>query len=172
LKIIYQIVKNYLLEIKKLSKKKEKIFNRVLYGVDVVIFNSEGEILMLKRDVPAENFKTGWEYIKGGVKEDETYSKAAIREIKEEAGIQVELISEIDKTFEVDARYRKKPHYDFVKKRAFVFIYKNGDISLDPSEHIDYKWMSFDEAQKHIWVEFGKKILENAQKIFNEKYRQ
>ena len=103
----------------------DKIIDRVLYGVDVVIFNSDNEILMLHRNVKDETFKTGWEFVKGGLKVNENFKQAAIREILEEAGnIFVQYVGEISGYFDVDARYRKKPHYDFVRKKALVFYYK------------------------------------------------
>jgi len=64
----------------------EKIISRVLYGVDVPIFSADGKMLILKRDVQSEKFKTGWEYVKGGLKGNETYIQAAFREAKEEVG--------------------------------------------------------------------------------------
>src|SRR6266851_1911539 len=100
----------------------DKIVDRVLYGVDAVIFDERENVLMLRRNVKSEHFKTGWEYVKGGLKCSETHLEAALREIKEEAGNQfnVEIVGVIDRDFRVDARYRNKPHYDLVEKRAAV----------------------------------------------------
>ena len=149
--------------------KPDKIVDRVLHGVDVVIFNSKDELLMLNRNVKSEKFKTGWEFVKGGLKLDEDFQQAAVREISEEAGcINVKYIGEIPYYFEVDARYRNKPHYDFVHKKALVYYYQDGVVTIDNNEHNAFKWMSYSEAHESIWVENGKEILEKAKEIFNE----
>lgn len=146
----------------------DKVVDRVLYGVDAVIFNDDLDVLMLKRDVKGEEFKTGWEFIKGALKTNENYLTAALREIKEEANIDVKYIGEIEEIMEVDARYRKKPHYDHVRKKALIFLYLGGDIKLDEREHKKYKWMKIEEAIEKVWVEFGKEILTISKEIMKK----
>lgn len=151
-------------------KKPDKIKDRVLYGVDAIVFNDDYKVLMLRREVKVERFKTGWEFIKGALKVDENYLEAALREIKEETNINVKFIDEIEDTMEVDARYRQKPHYDYVRKKALVFLYVEGEVKIDKSEHKDYKWMKFEEAIDKVWVEFGKEILIKSRELI-EKWR-
>ena len=154
---------------KNIMSKPDKIIDRVLYGVDVVIFNPKDEILMLSRNVKSENFETGWEFVKGGLKFDEDFQQAAMREIAEEVGnITIKYIGELPYYFEVDARYRNKPHYDFVHKKALVYYYQDGVVIIDSGEHDNFKWMPYSEAYELIWVENGKEILEEAKKIFDE----
>lgn len=152
-------------------KKPDKIKDRVLYGVDAIIFKvfDDGyEVLMLKREAKGERFKTGWEFIKGALKVDENYLEAALREIKEETNVKVKFIGEIEGIMEVDAKYRQKPHYDYVRKKALVFLYVDGDVKIDKSEHKDYKWMKFEEAIDNVWVEFGKEILIKSREIIGK----
>ncbi len=73
-------------------KNLDKIKDRVLYGVDAIVFkvcNDDYKVLMLLRGAKGEKFKTGWEFIKGALKEDENYLEAALREIKEETNVKV-----------------------------------------------------------------------------------
>jgi len=146
----------------------DKIINRVLYGVDVVVFNDKEEVLMLNRSVKDEKYKTGWEFIKGGLKQNENYLQAGLREIKEEAGITTEYVGELDKEFIVDARYRNKPHYNYVHKKALIFSYREGQVIIDKKEHDDYKWMDIGEALDSVWVEYGREILSKAHRIYLE----
>lgn len=149
-----------------------KIIDRVLYGIDVVIFNEKLEILMLHRNVPAEKYKTGWEYVKGALRERETFIDAALREIFEETGLKVEFIDELSNIFEIDCRYRKNDHYDFVKKKAYVFkVPKSSDckIILDKIEHDNFNWMPIEEALENIWVENGKEIILEAFELVQER---
>jgi 8-oxo-dGTP pyrophosphatase MutT (NUDIX family) len=146
--------------------KPDKIIDRVLYGVDAVIFHPDGRVLMFNRDPSRESFKTGWEFIKGALKVDEGYLEAATREIAEEAGIRVQHIGTLPGTFDVDARYRKKPNYDFVRKKALVFVYLQGEIIVDRAEHTEWRWMPFKEAHALVWVDNGQEILERAREVF------
>lgn len=144
-----------------------KIVDRTLYGVDVVIFSVERDVLkvlMLKRNVPEEKFTTGWEFVKGALEDDETFLEAAKREIKEETGLNPIFIKELQGEIIVDVRYRKKPHYDYVKKRALVFLYTDGKITIDPKEHDDWTWMEYKQAHECIWVDKGQEILEKSMK--------
>jgi 8-oxo-dGTP pyrophosphatase MutT (NUDIX family) len=53
----------------------------------VVVFNSEGQALVLKRGPTAPWEPNKWNLPGGGIEERETREEAAIRECKEEAGI-------------------------------------------------------------------------------------
>ena len=148
---------------------KDKIINRVLYGVDVPIFNEIGKVLMLKRDVKSEEFKTGWEFVKGGLKENENFIEAAFREAREEAsGLELQLIGEFEKEYFVDARYRKKPHYDYVIKKVVVLYSNTEFLNIDPKEHSAFKWVDLNLAKEEIWVESGKEILEKSFTLYTE----
>jgi dATP pyrophosphohydrolase len=151
-------------------EKPDKIINRVLYGVDVPIFNIEGKVLMLRRDSKEDTYKTGWEYVKGGIKENESFVEAAFREASEEAGpnLDLKLIGEIDKELKVDVRNRNKPLYDYVLLKGVVLLYQDGQIVTDNKEHSDYKWMDFNEAKEIIWVDYGKKVLDEAKALFDK----
>lgn len=152
-----------------MANKRDKIINRILHGVDVPIFSTDGKVLMLKRDLRSEKYKTGWEYVKGGLKENETFVQAALREAKEEAGgLKLEILGEIEKVFKVDAQYRKKPDYDHIEKRAVVLLATGGKVSIDSKEHSEYKWMDYKQAHNSIWVEKGKEILKSARQLYDK----
>ena len=100
----------------------------------------------------------------------ETYKQAALREASEEAnGLDLQIIHECNEEILVDARYRKKPHYDYVKKKVVILVAKwNTEITIDTHEHSAYKWMNYEEAREKIRVENGKEILEKSKKYFDK----
>lgn len=85
-------------------KRADKIVDRVLYGVDAVIFNGEGRVLMLERRAKGERFRTGWEFVKGALKAGESHLDAALREIKEETNAEVGFLGEIAGTIRAGLR--------------------------------------------------------------------
>jgi len=136
------------------------IINGVLYGVSAVLFNNEKKVLMLLRK--EDSYKSGWEFVKGGVHVGESKLSAALREIREEAGnINIELIKELPKIYQVDVRYRNK-NYSWVNKSTFVFFYLGGEVSVDNREHSKHEWMSLNDALELCWVEYGSEILLDA----------
>ena len=104
--------------------------------------NSKGEMLVTLRN---PNKKAGglWEFVGGGVLAGETTAQAAVREIKEEIGID---ITETDLMF----------LYEFRHNNYFMDIYlvnKDIDIKmivLDLNETIDAKWTTKEELQALI----------------------
>ena len=65
-------------------------------GVGIVVLNKENQVFVAKR---IDNPKNFWQMPQGGVDNDESFLKAAYRELEEETSIKnVELIQEIDET--------------------------------------------------------------------------
>lgn len=85
--------------------------------VDTILEDSKGNILMLKRNFYPKN-KLG--LLGGFVDNDESLESAAIREVKEESGLDVEIIKQLG----------SYDYYDRAEKRLIVFVGKimNGDI--------------------------------------------
>jgi len=91
----------------------------------VIIFNKNKEILLLKRVDGQKN----WDLPGGHLKKGENHEKGAKRETKEETSLDISSL---------------KP----VKADKNIKFYKttvqNADISLDPDEHTEYKWVKMD----------------------------
>jgi 8-oxo-dGTP diphosphatase len=62
---------------------------RPLIGVGAVVFNAEGEILLIKRGKPPHYGR--WMVPGGTLEWGETLEAAAIREVREETGIEIEI---------------------------------------------------------------------------------
>lgn len=109
---------------------------------EVWIQNSKGEMLITLRN-PEKKAGGLWEFVGGGVLAGETTAQAAVREVKEEIGIDLA---------EAELSYL----YEYKHKNYFMDIYsvnKEIDIEavvLDPSEAIDAKWVTKEDLQKLI----------------------
>jgi 8-oxo-dGTP diphosphatase len=59
------------------------------YGLTVraVIFNEEGQVLLLQRSLRSKNYPGKWEFPGGKVDPGEKFDVAVVREVKEETGL-------------------------------------------------------------------------------------
>ena len=107
------------------------------------------EFLLFKRS--EEVIYAGqWRMIGGKVEKGETASEAALRELREESGLQPKLFWAVPS---VNQFYDH--HTDTVKKiPAFAAeVDRESEIELN-HEHLDYRWVSDDKAEEYIsWPE-------------------
>lgn len=104
--------------------------------------NPNGEMLITLRN---PNKKAGglWEFVGGGVLAGETTAQAAVREVKEEIGLD---IAGNELTFLCE--YRQRNYFmDIYLINKDINI---GDLVLDTNEAIDAKWVSESELQTLI----------------------
>ncbi len=116
----------------------------------VIILNSEGKILILKRNSSDTNYPGVWDVPGGGIGEDETLKATAIREAKEECGLEVEIR---DDYFTVFHRTDKP-----VDIYGFVGGLTKGDIVLS-KEHTEFAWISKDDWQNFELIPSSKAIV-------------
>lgn len=64
-------------------------------GVGAMIFDDQGRLLMTKRGQGAKNERGCWEIPGGSVELNEMRADAIVREVKEELGVDVEVIDEL-----------------------------------------------------------------------------
>ena len=101
------------------------------------------ETLLLQR---AEGTRcTGaWEAVHGHIEEDETPPDAAVREVREETGLEIERLYNLN----VSPFYLHKPDVVMLAV-AFVAFPRAGKILLSP-EHARYEWLPVDEASTRM----------------------
>lgn len=109
-----------------------------------------------------------WDFPKGKLENNEKWIDAAIRESKEETGVDVE----IDPNFEYAYSYSFN---DFrgnkIEKTVIFFI---GQVISDEEvtlshEHIDFLWLSYEQARIQIHFESVKKLLDEVEEFLNKK---
>ena len=139
-------------------------------GVGIVVLNSANNIFVGKR---IDNPKNFWQMPQGGIEPGEEYFSAALRELKEETGIEnVELIKEIDETltYELPSNLLGiiwKGKYRGQKQRWFIMRFKGNDNEINLKTHkpefLDWKWIDIDEITK-VAVNFKLEVYKTIQK--------
>ncbi len=105
-----------------------------------------------------------WGFPKGRVELDEDERVAALRELHEEAGIDVEILP----------GFRETIRYEFTRgSRSFSkeVIYFLGraqsfDVKLS-GEHLDYLWASYERTRQRLSYENAQELLDKAERFLN-----
>lgn len=117
----------------------------------VIVINEKKEVLVLKRAPKAHSFPGYWNFPGGGVEPDETIEAAAVRELKEEAGIEVK---ESDLVyFEVASLPKLMVHYFMTNK------FEN-EVEIN-WESTEYKWVTLDEIKKMRFIPLALNMLDD-----------
>ncbi|MCB9813551.1 MAG: NUDIX domain-containing protein [Pseudomonadales bacterium] len=133
-----------------------------LVGQKVVIFNSEGQILFLRRSEKCTR-AGGWDFPGGGL-ENEQPTEGIKREAREEVGIEVSGL----KPVALISHESKEPGVR-VLLVGYVAYLKSGNVKLS-WEHDAHKWLKIDEALKVDLPEGHRKFLDAAIESWETKY--
>ena len=117
------------------------------------IIISDNKILIVKQNIGFYGFP------KGHVEENETEEETAIREVKEEVGIDIT----------IDSRYRYEIEYmvneNTAKTVVFFIAYpKNNNIICDNNEIAEAIWLDIDDAINILSYDDLKNILKKVKK--------
>lgn len=109
-----------------------------------------------------QQVKGHWGFPKGHVEDGETEVQTAVREIKEETNLDVE----------IDETKRFVEHYspeEGIEKDVVFFIAKKigGEIKVQEEEVKDTKWLTPREAMDRLTYESSKNILRNIIETLN-----
>ena len=130
--------------------------NNVISCGGVVFF--EGKILILYKNL--NNRYKGWVLPKGTVEEGETFEETALREVKEETGVEAKLIMFIDSSF-----------YSFFVKEGIVnkevkwyLMIADTPYSIPQKEEyfIESKYLSYEEVLRLLKFDNEKNIVKKA----------
>ena len=107
-----------------------------------------------------------WQLPKGIVDKNESTEAAALREVREEAGVETKPAGRIDK---VEYWYVDKYGSQRARIHKFVYFYlleyKSGDVRDHDSEVNEARWLEIDEAIKMLAFDSEKKIVEKAKEL-------
>jgi mutator protein MutT len=107
-----------------------------------------------------------WQLPKGLIDKGESTEDAAVREVREEAGIDTEVVERIDK---VEYWYFWKEDDQRVRYHKYVYFYllryKSGDVCDHDHEVNEARWVSIHDAIKMIAFDSEKKIVEKAREL-------
>jgi len=132
-----------------------------------VVFRRDGKkILYLLLEYKYK--KRYYEFPRGNIEEGENEKKAALREIKEETGLDVEFVEgfrKVSKWF-----YRREG--EVVSKKVIFFLAeaKSPEVKIS-EEHVGYKWLPFEEAIDVLEFENSKDVLRKAHDFLLNRFK-
>ncbi len=133
----------------------------------VVIYTEALDVLLLRR-VPPVDF---WQSITGSLNwPDETAGAAARREVMEETGIDTGAADpglvwtdwQRTEQFQIHPKWRHRYGPGVTQNREHLFSLKLSQrrpITIEPTEHVDFCWRSFEAAHALAWSWTNKKAL-------------
>lgn len=113
--------------------------------------------------------KLRWQLPKGIVDPGESPQVTAVREVREEAGVETDLIKLIET---IEYWYRSVKYGKPVRYHKFVHFYlmeyKRGDVAGHDHEVEEARWVSFDEALALLDFKSEREVVEKAREMIAE----
>lgn len=113
-------------------------------------------------------FREFYGFPRGKIEANETEKQAALREIKEETSLDVELVP----GFRHEIRFLFKHNNKLVAKTSVFFLAKANTKEVRLTEHDAFFWLSFDEAIKKLRFKTQKQLLERAHHFLHQYFKQ
>jgi mutator protein MutT len=113
-------------------------------GVGAAIFNKEGKLLVTLRGEKAKNERGKWEIPGGSVEFGETFEQAIKREIKEELGIEIEVLELLG----ICDHIIPDEHQHWVSPTYICKITKGVPKIHEPEKCAAVGWFTSEEAEK------------------------
>ena len=153
-----------------MSKKKQLPLRS---GVGIILLNHKNKVFVGKR---VDNPKNFWQMPQGGVDQNESFLRAAKRELEEETSVKsVEIIKEVNELFiyelpenllgkVLEGKYRGQKQKWFIMK----FVGKNKEINVKTKnpEFLDWKWIDISKLS-FIAVSFKIELYKRLEKELN-----
>lgn len=130
------------------------IAHKLPVSVLVVIYAADGQVLLLER-ADAPGF---WQSVTGSQDEGETLVETAIREVREETGLDARTFElehwGVENHFEIYARWRHRYAPGVTHNTEHVFglrLPAPQAVILAPREHLNYVWLPWRDAAERCF---------------------
>jgi mutator protein MutT len=132
-----------------------------------VAFKKETNLLKVAL-ILTEGKEQRWQLPKGIIDQGETPEIAAMREVREEAGIECEIVELLEK---VEYWYVAKTKTGSIRYHKFVYFYlmrfKSGDMSQHDHEVLEARWFDIDEAIEKIAFKSERDVVKKAKLVIS-----
>ena len=111
-----------------------------------------------------------WQLPKGWIDEGESGQQAAVREVKEEGGVEAEIIERVDRInifFHDEHKQRVTKNIVF-----FLMAYKKGSENDHGEEIEEAVWLPYKEALERLTFKSEKEILKKAKELLKKRKEQ
>ncbi|SRR6266487_3467573 len=107
-----------------------------------------------------------WQLPKGIVDSGESPKETAVREVREEAGVETDLLSLIET---IEYWYRSVRNGKPIRYHKFVHFYlleyRSGDVSYHDHEIEEARWVRFDEAVEMLEFKSEREVVTKAREL-------
>ena len=137
-----------------------KQFMKEAISSGIILFNENESI----RKYLLLNYPTGhWDFIKGGIENDENPHQTSIREAKEETGItDIEFIDGYEEKIE----YFFRANNHDIHKKVIFFLAKTNSINVKLShEHLNFIWLDYENALKKLTYDNAVNLLKKSEQF-------
>lgn len=111
-----------------------------------------------------------WDFPKGKLEKNEKWLDAAIREAKEETGLDLTLNDKFEYSYSYTFNDFKG---NKIEKTVifFIGIAEQESIVTLSYEHIDYLWLPYEQARMQIHFESVRKLIDEVEIFLNKEYK-
>lgn len=124
-----------------------------------IIFNNLNQVLLINNEALKDPTKSYWGFPKGHLNEGESSNDAAIREVKEETGLDVEVLEKVG-----DHKYVFTFEGEKIFKVVTMFLMQmiGGELKIQSDELLDAEWFEPEEALKKLSFSKDRTLLKKA----------
>lgn len=131
--------------------------------VHTLILNKNNEFLLIRRSLNETVLPGVWDIPGGTLRDGEDPSDGAIREVKEETQL---LIKNDLQIFYYTSNIDQSKNKQFVRLIFIGFCNNDSQVSLSPTDHDQYQWLSLDaDLSDFQLVDYLADVIERAKRI-------
>jgi len=110
---------------------------------------------------------TAWALPKGWVEQGEEPEQTAVREVREETGLQTRVLRKVD---EISYQFYSRADHDRISKTVHLFLLEclGGDTADHDTEVEEARWFPIDEASQRLTYKNEREALEKAAVLLEE----